>query len=116
MTTITLTPLDSDELYVAVLTELDARGRRREVDHEDFDADLDAATAWAETQIRDYTAEHGPAGNYRIDLARIDWEDWDGDTWTVDEDTTCARAELDPTTDTITWQTTGHFDFTEYRR
>ncbi|MFF0492921.1 hypothetical protein ACFYTQ_28165 [Nocardia sp. NPDC004068] len=98
----TMFELSNSDTFVAVLSDM-PEDIRMDSDYEGF-GDFDAARVWAENHIRESVNSFGTGGAWRVDVVRMDRDDYAADTWTVEPDATVARAGWDAAAGAVTWQ------------
>ncbi|GAB2709450.1 hypothetical protein [Nocardia thraciensis] len=100
----TVFELNDNEIFVALLSR-----DGDELGYDDF-SDFDTARAWADNHIRDFVTTGGDVWDYRVDVMRVDRDEFESNSWGVDADTIVARAGWDRAAGSVTWQTVGPFD------
>ncbi|WP_280382929.1 hypothetical protein [Nocardia wallacei] len=100
----TVFELNDDEIFVALLSQ-----DGDELGYDDFD-DFDTAREWADKHIRDAVTNSGAVWDFRVHVLRVDYDEFESESWGVDADAIVARASWDRAAGSVTWQTVGPFD------
>lgn len=103
----TSTRSDNGKLFVVLMSYVPPASSRKEGEYDVFEL-FEDAIEWAEAHLRADVTEFGAGWNFRADVVRADYADFDADTWDLSD--TVARARWDSETNSIVWDNDGPFD------